>query len=46
LTRELIRAGQLLHISVLDHLVMGRTTEGNSKDYCSLSKPRGLCPSA
>lgn len=35
-TRELIRAGQLLKIEVLDHLVLGRATPERAKDYVSL----------
>ncbi len=35
-TRDLIRAGQLLKIEVLDHLIMGRATKERSKDYVSL----------
>jgi DNA repair protein RadC len=35
-TRDLIRAGQLLKIEVLDHVILGRVTEERSKDYCSL----------
>jgi len=35
-TRDLIRAGQLLKIDVLDHVIMGRATSGRSKDFCSL----------
>lgn len=35
-TRDLIRAGQLLHIEVLDHLILGRRTEQRVKDYFSL----------
>jgi DNA repair protein RadC len=35
-TRDLIRAGQLLKIEVLDHVVLGRATEERSKDYASL----------
>lgn len=35
-TRDLIRAGQLLKIEVLDHLIMGRATPQRSKDYASL----------
>lgn len=35
-TRDLIRAGQLLKIEVLDHIILGRGTERNSKDYVSL----------
>lgn len=35
-TRDLIRAGQLLRIEVLDHVILGRAMEGRPKDYCSL----------
>ena len=35
-TRDLIRAGQLLKIEVLDHIILGRRTERQPKDYCSL----------
>ncbi len=35
-TRDLIRAGQVLRIDVLDHVILGRATEGASKDYVSL----------
>jgi DNA repair protein RadC len=35
-TRDLIRAGQLLKIDVLDHVIIGRAAEGRSKDYSSL----------
>ncbi len=35
-TRDLIRAGQLLKIEVLDHLIMGRATQERPKDYVSL----------
>lgn len=35
-TRDLIRAGQLLKIEVLDHIIMGRRTEERPKDYLSL----------
>ncbi len=35
-TRDLIRAGQLLKIEVLDHLIIGRRTESRPRDYCSL----------
>jgi DNA repair protein RadC len=35
-TRDLIRAGQLLKIEVLDHVILGRVTEERSKDYASL----------
>ena len=35
-TRDLIRAGQLLKIEVVDHVVIGRATSDRSKDYSSL----------
>ena len=35
-TRDLIRAGQLLKIEVLDHVILGRATEERPKDYMSL----------
>lgn len=35
-TRDLIRAGQLLKIEVLDHVILGRAAEGRPKDYVSL----------
>jgi len=37
-TRDLIRAGQLLKIDVLDHVIIGRATEGRVKDYASLKE--------
>jgi DNA repair protein RadC len=35
-TRDLIRAGQLLKIEVLDHIIMGRATQERPKEYASL----------
>src|SRR5665213_3811723 len=35
-TRDLIRAGQLLKIEVLDHVILGRRTAENGRDYASL----------
>ena len=35
-TRDLIRAGQLMKIEVLDHIIMGRATPERPKDYASL----------
>lgn len=35
-TRDLIRAGQLLKIEVLDHIILGRRTEERPRDYASL----------
>ena len=35
-TRELIRAGQLLRIEVLDHVIIGRIEPGRPRPYASL----------
>jgi DNA repair protein RadC len=35
-TRELIGAGNVIKIHLLDHVIMGRVTPERSKDYCSL----------
>jgi DNA repair protein RadC len=35
-TRDLIRAGQLLKIEVLDHVIIGRATQARPKDFVSL----------
>lgn len=35
-TRDLIRAGHLLKIEVVDHVVIGRAATGRTKDYASL----------
>jgi DNA repair protein RadC len=35
-TRDLIRAGQLLKIEVLDHIILGRRTSDRPRDYVSL----------
>ena len=35
-TRDLIRAGQLLKIEVIDHVILGRATPDRPKDYASL----------
>jgi DNA repair protein RadC len=35
-TRDLVRAGQLLKIEVLDHVILGRATQERQKDYVSL----------
>lgn len=36
ITRDMIRAGQLLKIEVLDHVIVGRTCPSRSKPYASL----------
>jgi DNA repair protein RadC len=35
-TRDLIRAGQILKIEVLDHIILGRHVEGSHRDWVSL----------
>ncbi len=35
-TRDLIRAGQLLKIEVLDHVILGRAAQNRPKEYASL----------
>jgi DNA repair protein RadC len=37
-TRDLIRAGQLLKIEVVDHVIFGRATAERAKDYSSLKE--------
>lgn len=37
-TRDLIRAGQLLKIEILDHIILGRRTNERAKDYASLKE--------
>ena len=37
-TRDLIRAGQLLKIEVLDHVILGRATHERPKDWVSLKE--------
>jgi DNA repair protein RadC len=35
-TRDLVRAGQILRVEVLDHVILGRRTDQRPKDYVSL----------
>lgn len=35
-TRDIVRAGQLLRIDVLDHVILGKSTAERSQDYLSL----------
>jgi DNA repair protein RadC len=35
-TRDLIRAGQLLKIEVLDHIILGSATKDRARDFVSL----------
>ena len=37
-TRDLIRAGQLLKIEILDHIILGRRSQERPKDYASLKE--------
>ena len=41
-TRDLIRAGQLLNIQVLDHVILGKRTDERPRDYVSL-RELGYC---
>ncbi len=36
ITRQLVEAGRIMDIEVLDHIIMGRAEEGRSHDYLSL----------
>jgi len=42
-TRDLIRAGQLVKIDVLDHIIIGRATSERAKDYSSLRELGYFC---
>lgn len=35
-TRDLIRAGQLLKVELLDHIILGRSSAERPRDFCSL----------
>jgi DNA repair protein RadC len=37
-TRDLIRAGQLLRVEVLDHIIIGRPSAERVRDFCSLKE--------
>ena len=37
-TRDLVRAGQLLKIEVLDHIILGRRTEERPRDFVSMKE--------
>jgi len=43
ITRDLIRAGQLLKIEVLDHVIIGHATQERPKDYVSLRELGFFC---
>jgi DNA repair protein RadC len=36
LTRDLVRAGQLMRIPIIDHIILGRRNETTGRDYVSL----------
>jgi DNA repair protein RadC len=38
MTRDIIRAGQLLKIEVLDHLILGQRTAERPRDFVSLKE--------
>jgi DNA repair protein RadC len=38
LTKELVKAGQILKIDVLDHVIMGRKTKDRANEYVSLKE--------
>ena len=42
-TRDLIRAGQILKIDVLDSIIMGRATPSRPRDFCSLREQGYFC---
>ena len=42
-TRDLIRAGQLLKIELLDHVIMGKRSESRANDFCSLRELGYFC---
>lgn len=42
ITRDLIRAGQLLKIEVLDHVILGAKTDDRPRDYFSM-RESGYC---
>ena len=37
-TRDLVRAGQLLKIEVLDHVILGQRTTDRARDYFSMKE--------
>ncbi len=42
-TRDLTRAGQLLNIQVLDHVILGKRTEDRPRDFASLRELGYFC---
>ena len=44
ITRDLVRAGQLLKIEVLDHIILGRRTNERPRDFASLRELGYLFP--
>lgn len=41
-TRDLMRAGQLLKIELVDHIILGRRTEERPRDFISLREMGSL----
>jgi len=37
-TKRLVKAGELLNISVLDHIILGQRTDGREQDFASLKE--------
>lgn len=42
-TRDIIRAGQLLRIDLMDHIILGRRVQGRLKDFVSLRELGYFC---
>jgi DNA repair protein RadC len=38
ITKRLVKAGELLHITVLDHIILGHRVSGRERDYVSLKE--------
>lgn len=38
ITKKLVKAGELLNINVLDHIIIGQRTQGRAQDYVSLKE--------
>ena len=38
ITKRLVKAGELLNIAVLDHIILGYRTTGRDHDYASLKE--------
>lgn len=38
ITKRLVKAGELLNISVLDHIILSHRTDGRDQDFASLKE--------